>query len=456
MCLLIVLCTFLLVSFSIGLSQDWYDDAWQYRQGITIDSDHVDFGLSGNLTQFPVLILLTDGSNDIFGSAQPDGDDILFTSSDGTTKIPHEIELYSDGSGSEELRAWVKLPSFSSSADTQVYIYYGNDSVSNQQTPTGVWDANFSGVWHLEEDAAGTGTSNLYQDSTSNSNDGDDLVSHAGKGGKIGRGQQFDGVDDLIDCGNDASLDVNYLTVEVWINVNAWINDMGIVAKGDNTYRQYWIWAWSGNGSYEIDEGGNINNAWTLTGSGWEHMALTWDGTNIVTYMNGVQEVSNPQATGTINPTTEPVVFGNIPGFQFWDGSLDEIRISSIARSADWIKASYVNQNNPQMYLSFQTEETRETADAAVSIKSNILRPARGETTVISYRLDTATKVTVTVYDLAGDRVNILYDGTENAGEHDLIWDGKNSRGRNVVPGVYYIIVMIDRQRTVLKALVVK
>lgn len=443
-------------SANTALSQSWYNSSWQYRQGITIDSDHADFSLSGDLTQFPVLIRLTDGSNDLFGKAQPDGDDILFTASDGTTKIPHEIEAYNDSGGSEELLAWVKVPSFSSSSNTVIYMYYGDASASSQETPPDVWDSNFKGVWHLEEDAAGTGTANLYQDSTSNSNDGDDLVSHTGKAGKIGRGQQFDGADDVIDCGNDGSLDVSYITIEVWVNVNNWVNDMGVVAKGDNAYRQYWIWTWSADGSYEIDEGGNINNAWTLTGTGWEHMALTWDGTNVVTYTNGIQEASNPQGTGTINSTTEPLLFGYIPGYQYWDGSLDEIRISSIARSVDWIKASYVNQKNPQSYLNFQAEETAESAEDPVVIKNNILRPTRGESTVLSFRLDSPTKVTVTVYDLAGDQVDVLYNQTGSTGVNEVIWDGKNKRGKAVVPGVYYIVVKIDRQRYVQKALVVK
>jgi hypothetical protein len=185
-------------------------------------------------------------------------------------------------------------------------------------------------------------------------------------------------------------------------------------------------------------------------------MALTWDGTNVITYMNGVQEVSNLQGTGTINPTTEPLVLGNIPGFQFWNGSLDEVRISSIARSADWIKASYVNQNAPQTYLTFQTEEAGVEETAAVSIRSNILRPTRGETTTIVFDLDTATGVKISVYDLAGDRVNVIYDQSGSPGLNEVEWDGKNARGRNVVPGVYFITVVIDKRRSVLKALVVK
>ena len=56
-------------SANTALSQSWYNSSWKYRQGLTIDSDHADFSLSSTLTQFPVLIRLTNGSNDLFGKA---------------------------------------------------------------------------------------------------------------------------------------------------------------------------------------------------------------------------------------------------------------------------------------------------------------------------------------------------------------------------------------------------
>ena len=66
----------------------WYNSSWTYRKAITIDNTKVD----ANLTNFPVLISMTDP--DLRDNAQSDGDDILFTSSDGTTKLSHELEKY--------------------------------------------------------------------------------------------------------------------------------------------------------------------------------------------------------------------------------------------------------------------------------------------------------------------------------------------------------------------------
>ncbi len=36
---------------------------------------------------------------------------------------------------------------------------------------------------------------------------------------------------------------------------------------------------------------------------------------------------------------------------------IDEVRISNIVRSPEWIETSYNNQNNPLTFLSFETQE---------------------------------------------------------------------------------------------------
>lgn len=137
----------------------WYDNAWSNRKAITIDHTKV----SATETDFPALIYLTTDS-DLSATAQADGDDILFTSSDGTTKLKHEIERYEDVDG--ELIAWIKIPSLSSSVDTVIYMYYGNSSASAQSDPTNVWNSSFMSVLHMNSDVA------TEQDSTANNKDG--------------------------------------------------------------------------------------------------------------------------------------------------------------------------------------------------------------------------------------------------------------------------------------------
>ena len=85
------------------------------------------------MTNFPMLFSVPNDAN-LAALAQSSGNDILFTASDGVTKLNHEIESYNSATG--KLIAWVQVPTLSPTADTVIYVYYGNASASNQQNPT--------------------------------------------------------------------------------------------------------------------------------------------------------------------------------------------------------------------------------------------------------------------------------------------------------------------------------
>ena len=62
--------------------------------------------------------------------------------------------------------AWVKIPSVSSTTDTSFYLFYGDPSITtNQSDPVNTWDANFKAVYHL-----GNGTTLTATDSTGGNN----------------------------------------------------------------------------------------------------------------------------------------------------------------------------------------------------------------------------------------------------------------------------------------------
>ena len=100
--------------------QDWYNDSWEFRKNITL-SLNTATGVDSDLTDFPALVSITD--LEIFEKTnETDLKDIIFTASDGTTKLAHEIERYDSSTG--EVIAWVKIPTLSASATTDIYIYY--------------------------------------------------------------------------------------------------------------------------------------------------------------------------------------------------------------------------------------------------------------------------------------------------------------------------------------------
>jgi YVTN family beta-propeller protein len=61
-----------------------------------------------------------------------------------------------------------------------------------------------------------------------------------------------------------------------------------------------------------------------------------------------------------------------------------------------------------------------------------------GGATTIAFRIPKATKVSLELYDLQGKLVRSLADGTQSAGTHPIVWDGRSNEGHRVVSGVYY------------------
>lgn len=147
---------------TVNPSLTWYNSDWSYRKAITIDYTKVS---NSNQSNFPVLVNLSSDAG-LSSHALASGNDIMFTSSDGVTKIPYQRESYSGGT----LAAWVKVPVVSATQNTVIYMYYGNPGASDQQDASNVWDANYAGVYHVNE--AGSGSAGEYKESKSGSING--------------------------------------------------------------------------------------------------------------------------------------------------------------------------------------------------------------------------------------------------------------------------------------------
>ncbi len=341
----------------------WYDPNWGFRMKITVDNAKVSG--STDLSYFPVLINTTDLDwRDIINLgnvAQADGGDILFTSSDGTTKLDHEIESYDNTSGA--LVAWVEVPILGATADTVLYIYYGNGAGALAEwNINGTWDEggsnNFRGVWHLDEELAGTGTADVYQDSTSNNNHCDDNVSATGQTGQVDGGQQFnDSADHINNCG-DPNVG-NAITVEAWINltnVNAERDRFLSVLPEIAVLRHDGVSS-VGQLHFFIKTGGTLRHIrvnGSLTAGSWYYVVGTWDGTTQRLYKNGT-EVASATPGGTLDGETDIDISSLAEAM---DGYLDEVQISNVARSADWIATEYNNQKTLSSFYIVDLEET--------------------------------------------------------------------------------------------------
>ena len=71
-------------------------------------------------------------------------------------------------------------------------------------------------------------------------------------------------------------------------------------------------------------------------------------------YVNGVLSGSASQTFFNLDSLTRPYSIGGHPTLTAYNfnGTIDEARISNVARSADWIATEYYNQNGPSSFYS--------------------------------------------------------------------------------------------------------
>jgi hypothetical protein len=116
---------------------------YEYSLPITIPAANVDG--PDDLTDFPLLVSVDLDESHVNNA---NGYDIIFTDVNGAA-LDYERESYNAATG--ELLAWVRIPNLSTNTDTEIQVLYGNPAISTDQTnPTDVWNSDYSGVWHFE------------------------------------------------------------------------------------------------------------------------------------------------------------------------------------------------------------------------------------------------------------------------------------------------------------------
>lgn len=77
--------------------------------------------------------------------------------------------------------------------------------------------------------------------------------------------------------------------------------------------------------------------------------------------------------------------------------------------------------------------------NSSVTILNNVINPHKGQKTKLIYTIEKSGPVSIVVYDLNSDVVMVLKNEHQEKGKYIVLWDGKNSSGKIVSRGVYFI-----------------
>src|SRR5208282_507858 len=322
---------------------------WAYYSTVVIHHTKV----VSALTAFPVLIagtyaqLATVANSGYVQNAN--GYDIIFsTTTSATNKIPHEVRSYNATTGAVIYH--VQVPFLSTSADTTIYILYGNSSISTDQSnPTGVWDTNYTGVYHMD------GASNAQViDSTSNARSS---TANSGQSttGKWGNALQYTAASSQSTKLPAPWSSQSAFTFSGWIKVpNATKASLIVEGRQAGSFEGAIVYCNTTTGYPVMYVHGTVGLA-TATGTlnsednNWHYLAGTYDGATAIIYADASTPASNA-STCTMNVwNTSFYVAEDLSG-NYYSSSNMELRISNIARAAGWIQTEYQNQSSPSTF----------------------------------------------------------------------------------------------------------
>jgi len=333
----------------------WWHSNWTYKKSITIDHNQV----PSDLSNFPVCINLSSDSNLVAHVGYSDGRDIAFSNGVETTQLNHELVYFNSGTG--QLISWVNVTSLSSSVNTTIFMYYGNNDTVNQSNPTGVWDSDYIAVYHMDgSDYTGITDSTINYLNASSDSGSPTYYQNA----VIDKGVSFDGTDDyIIIPDNDAftfssgTSDLPFTIESVFKKLDSNFNV--IISKYYGTLREWIFYVLDTDilriltCFYPIPDGYSLyeHSSDTLTNTNYHYGVATFTGgdptnlDNVHIYLDG----SNNTDGGYIDPSYDYMInsdaevrIGYYSGDSFFKGIIDEIRISKDgSRSADWITTTY-------------------------------------------------------------------------------------------------------------------
>ncbi|MGD0470655.1 MAG: DUF2341 domain-containing protein [Terriglobales bacterium] len=380
-----------------------------YQRVVVIDHTKV---YNTDQINFPFLFNTTDPDLATVGNGghvtNSNGYDIIFsTDPNGQTRLDFEIEQYNPATG--QVVAWIRIPTLSHTSDTIIYVFYGNPSITvSQANPSGVWDSNYQAVYHLGNLPA----TDIASDSTNYANNAP-FTNFTASPGLIDGAASLDGISSFLQIPSTAfpSYPISVIpssfptsasgngnsfsaTFGIWFKTTGWggLLDQTSGEGCEDTFLcallltpeqpgevPFGSWA----GLLDINFNGQLTSRGATT-------TQTYNDNNwhyaVVTYQNGVgnlyadgQPVGSGQSStfgysptyayfvGTADVETDDSTLDSQP-WKYLPGQVDEINVSSIARSGDWTQTQYNNQSSPSTFYTFYSPNAVQVAPSSISL----------------------------------------------------------------------------------------
>ena len=315
---------------------------WQHSGSIHLltTPGGADLPATASVEGFPLLVRLHKNLFD-FAQAMPKGEDLRFSNSSGP--LAFQIEAWDPAEGKASI--WVRIPTIKGNARQEIRLHWGHAGATSESNGAAVFNGSngYLSVWHMNDpvqDEVGT----LESKDTGTT----------ATAGRIGTARHFAGSHGIF-CGDRISqypAGAGPHTSEAWFRPEQ--PNGRILAWGNEAPQGKVVMHLPSPPHVRMDcyfSGANVEGSSPVPMAQWVQVVHTYEKGDSRVYVNGVPDgvSKTPSAPLSIKSPARLWIGGWYDQYDF-TGDIDEVRISRVARSADWVKLQYENQK-PQQTL---------------------------------------------------------------------------------------------------------
>lgn len=289
--------------------------------------------------EFPLLVRLhKDFFN--FAEARADGSDLRFATAAGAP-LAYQIEAWDAARGFAEV--WVRVPAIRGNERQELKLFWGKADAASESSGAAVFnDANgYVGVWHMNDpvrDEVG-----MLQSKDTGTSPAD---------GMIGAARRFPGGAGIF-CGDKITnlpSGAGAHSTEAWFRAEK--PNAPLIGWGNEQAQGKVVLQFRSPPHMRADcyfSGGDVASVSRLTPGEWTHVVHTFEQGEARMYVNGKLDGTNARKGNSmaIKSPARLWIGGWYNNYEF-TGELDEVRLSKVVRSADWVKLQYENQKPMQ------------------------------------------------------------------------------------------------------------
>jgi hypothetical protein len=376
---------------------------WQHSGSLLIltTPEGAELPASAVLEGFPLLVRLHRDGFD-FTQAMAHGEDLRFASSTGVP-LAYQIEEWDAARGTASI--WVRMPVIKGNARQELKLYWGKPDAAGESNGKAVFNASngYLSVWHMTEpvtDEVGT-LESKDQGTTAT-------------GGMIGTARHFAGNQGIFGGDKIPNYPVGASphSSEAWFRAET--TNGHILAWGNQQAQGKVVMSIDSPPRVRVDaffSGANVKGDTALPLSEWIHVVHTYTQGEAKIYVNGVLDGTTRKGSPLAVKSPARLWIGGWYHKYNFVGDIDEVRVSTAARPAEWVKLQYENQKPCQMLVGplVQPGTTFAVAPATLTVledKSAVLTAQAGGAQKLLWILKAGGKETI----LATDRFALTFD----------------------------------------------